>query len=287
MSVYDDVTCNPERYDETIDDSDLVEVDRPSSFIKFVFKQDLTEEQKKTFSSVCTNFRQGQQESNRVFNFIIDLDEGYGFLESQIPYELANLLCYVECSDNHCLEPPTIFFKSELLVRRSTLLNRVNSEVLKPKGRDLAELYYYNILNPILFNTSPLREGQLDVYTAEMIASHFFFNPKIVMSTHNNGVIVSYSWCQEDEIISAYNNTQKIIAIDESQKVKMYGSNTEAEEEIGNIETWLEKSRAYYICVKSATDDSVHGIFIIICHDRLYLHCQGMSYSKYRILAFT
>lgn len=273
MSVLDD-------FDFSLVQNDDAVIIKLRFMIKFVFKRDLTKDQISVLNELSSRISSYddntntvcEQITNRIFIYKRDGEKYYEFLQVKIPFELADLLCYIECwNEPNTSHTATILFKSDLLVRQNQFL--FNRE--KPRAVKLSE-----ILIPLLFEKTVLL-GDLDIFTAEMIASHFFFNPEVVTPNKKGVISYSNSWCKEDKIRSAYKNTQKIIVIDESQKVKMYSSNTEAEEEIGYIETWLKNSRAYNIRVKSATDDSIHHIMCLI------LFYYQSSDRDYRIIAFS
>lgn len=275
MSALDD-------FDESmVVDDDIVRI-ALSLMIKFVFKRDLTEDQISVMNELSFHIFQNddntntvcKQKTNRIFIYKRDGEkEYYEFLEGvKIPFELADLLCYIECwSVPKISRPPTILFKSDLLVRRALLINQFGFKKAPAEKIKLSK-----ILIPFSFEKGVLKE-HLDIFTAEMIASHFFFNPKVV-STVNNEMIKA-SRIETDKTRSAYNNAKKILVIDESQKVKMYSSDSKSEVK---IDSWLNKSSyVHEIDVTSATDDSIHRIMCLIQLS------EDLEYWDYRIIAFS
>lgn len=271
--------------------SDIDRYDLPSSKILLVFKQCLTEQQIETLDECLWLPTYGDinsySASNRHFIRceVNDVKNNWWFFPySVIPLELANLLSYLERSVDN--KPTVVLTASESLINRERLIRQTDSKLKKELDVSIEEgVSLLRGLAPVPLENNLRSVGKMDIFTAELIASHFFLNPSIVMPIDIRGYIVnSRSRIKRDDILKAFELTKKILLVDEYQKVKIY-PNSEKTFDVSDIDikSWLEHGLTHDIIVRTETDDSDHHIYCIIRFD--FALAQRI-FNQLRILAF-
>lgn len=257
--------------DDQIDDTNFVEIQPASLNVCFVFKKDLKDNQIlsliRCFPDVVS--QDSYSGSFKRFFLCIKDYEDWTFLKTIIPRDLADQLSYMECYIFKG-ESPIMFFKSNVLLSREILIRKVRFEIRMRKSLDKGvEVSLSDIIDPVWLGywKRGYHKVTMDIVTAEMIASHFFFNPNVVLPIKRAGIVESL--VKKETILDAYKTAKKVIVIDESQKVKMYKTTPNAEKpsEISDIELWLKDSSTHDIIVRSGNDETEQHIYIVVHED--------------------
>ncbi len=272
MSFLDDF----ENYN--VDDCDLVSDDN-RTHITFVFEQDLTEAQISAMKGLFSEDFLPCGPSSKEFCLQVDDKEALDFLEIAIPCDIAKILAYVKFYGIGKM--PIALFKSDMFLRNPKFTSREfwTDVLVKHNSTKHSQLICLNsILSPTYFCLRTEKWYEMDILTVEMIASHFFFNPIILAPLHHNLIVLKCT-CSKQEIKDAFKTSQKIVIIDESQKVRMVTDKEETDIENLLKNEDVHPCTCWKIPVKSGNETKVYNLYIIIKRD---LNNEGY----YKIYAF-